>query len=124
VPIFIHRALKNKTIAIYGDGNQTRDLTYVKDIVAANAFFAMESPATGVFNMACGNSITINDLCAMICKLTGSKSEVVHTAERAGDIKYSMSNVGKIQAAGFVQTINIANGLQATVGFFKQKVRT
>ena len=62
VPIFIDRAVKNQPITIYGDGEQTRDFIYVKDIAAANAFFATESPATGVFNVAYGGRITINDL--------------------------------------------------------------
>ena len=54
VPIFIDRALKNKPITIFGDGEQTRDFIYVQDVVAANVFFATQSPATGVFNVACG----------------------------------------------------------------------
>ena len=62
VPIFVERAVKNQSITIYGDGGQTRDFVYVKDIAAANAFFATQSTATGVFNVGCGRSITINGL--------------------------------------------------------------
>src|SRR5215469_972210 len=90
VPIFIHRALKNEPITIYGDGEQTRDFIYVKDIAAANAYFATQSSATGVFNVAYGGKITINDLCATICRLTASKSAVTHAAERSGDVKHSL----------------------------------
>jgi len=74
VSMFIHQALQHEPITIYGDGEQTRDFIYVADIVAANAYFAMQSPATGVFNVANGHSASINDLAAMICRLTGSRS--------------------------------------------------
>ena len=120
VPIFIHRALKNEPITIYGDGEQTRDFIYVKDIAAANAYFAAKSPATGVFNVACGKKITINELGKTICGLTGSKSEIKHAAERAGDVKHSMAGVEKIGAAGFVPQGNLADGLKETIKFFKQ----
>jgi UDP-glucose 4-epimerase len=120
VPIFIHRALKNEPIAIYGDGEQTRDFIYVKDIAAANAYFATESPATGVFNVAYGKKITINELCKTICRITGSKSEIKHAPERAGDVKHSMAGVEKIRAAGFVPQGNLADGLKETIKFFKQ----
>jgi len=120
VPIFIHRALKHEPITIYGDGGQTRDFIFVKDIAAANVYFATQSPATGVFNVAYGKKITINDLCTTICQLTGSKSEIKHAPERAGDVKHSMASVDKIRAAGFVPGGNLSDGLAATVDFFRQ----
>jgi UDP-glucose 4-epimerase len=121
VPIFIDRALKNEPITVYGDGEQTRDFIFVKDIAAANAYFATQSPATGVFNVAYGKKITINDLCTTICRLTESKSVINHAPERAGDVKHSMAAVEKIRAAGFVPKGNLADGLQATIQFFKRK---
>jgi len=121
VPIFIHRALKHDSITVYGDGEQTRDFIYVKDIAAANVYFATQSPATGVFNVAYGQKITINDLCTTICRLTGSKSEIKHAEERAGDVKHSMAAVDKIRAAGFMPKGNLPDGLKATVEFFKNK---
>lgn len=121
VPIFIHRALNNEPITIYGDGEQTRDFIYVKDIAAANAYFATQSSATGVFNVAYGGKITINDLCATICRLTASKSAVTHGSERPGDVKHSLATIEKIRAAGFVPQGSLTDGLQATVEFFKNK---
>ena len=122
VPIFIHRALKAEPITIYGDGEQTRDFIYVKDIAAANAYFATQSPATGVCNVAYGTKITINDLAATICRLTDSRAEIKHAAERAGDVKHSMAAVEKLRAAGFQPTGNLAEGLAATVKFFQGRV--
>lgn len=121
VPIFVDRAVKNQPITIHGDGEQTRDFIYVKDIVAANVYFAMQSPATGVFNVAYGQRITINDLATMICRMTGSRSEIQHAPERAGDVKHSLAAIDKLRAAGFTPTSNFAAGLSATVEYFKQR---
>lgn len=120
VPIFIHRALKGEPITIFGDGEQTRDFIYVKDIVAANVFFATQSPATGVFNVAYGGRITIQDLCRTICRLTGSKSEIKHAPERAGDVKHSLAAIDRLQAAGFAPVSDFQTGLEATIHFFRE----
>jgi len=119
VPIFIDRAVKHQPITIYGDGEQTRDFIYAKDIAAANAHFATQSPATGVFNVAYGGRITIKSLAEMICQLTGSRSEIKHASERAGDVKHSLAAIDKLRAAGFVPSASFAEGLRTTVDYFK-----
>ena len=119
VPIFIHRAIKHEPIIIHGDCGQTRDFIYVKDIAAANAFFATQSQATGVFNVAYGQRITINELAATICRLTGSRSEIRHSEPRAGDVKHSVASVDRLLAAGFNPQGSLAEGLKATVEFFR-----
>ena len=121
VPIFIDRALKNEPITIFGDGEQTRDFIYVQDVVAANVFFATRSPAPGVFNVACGQRLTINELAASICRLTGSRSKIKHTAERPGDVKHSVADIGKLRNAGFIPREDFHKGLQTTIRFFKGK---
>jgi UDP-glucose 4-epimerase len=121
VPIFIDRAVKHLPITIYGDGEQTRDFIYVKDIVAANIFFAMRSHATGVFNVAYGQNITIKELAQNIVALTGSKAEIRHTSERAGDVKHSLAAIDKLRAAGFTPTSNLADGLKTTVDCFARQ---
>ena len=120
VPIFIDRAVKNLPITIYGDGEQTRDFIFVKDIAAANAYFATQSQATGVFNVAYGKKITINDLCTTICQLTGSKSEIKHASERAGDVKHSMAAIDRLRAAGFTPVSDFSTGLRTTINAFKE----
>ncbi|MHC5141574.1 MAG: NAD-dependent epimerase/dehydratase family protein, partial [Planctomycetota bacterium] len=62
IPIFIHKAIRNEPITIFGDGEQTRDFIYVKDIVAANVYLAENADLTGVFNVAYGKRQTINDI--------------------------------------------------------------
>jgi len=121
VPIFIDRAVRHQPITIFGDGGATRDFVYVKDIAAANAFFCTESPATGVFNVACGQKITIKELAEKICAMTGSRSEIKHAPERAGDVRHSLAAVEKLHAAGFKSSNSFEDGLRATVEFFQRK---
>lgn len=121
VPIFIDRALKNEPITIHGDGGQTRDFISVKDVAAANAFFAMQSSATGIFNVAYGGRISIQELGREICRLTGSKSVIQHGPERAGDVRHSQADISRMRAAGFVPQGGLPEGLAATIGFFKSR---
>lgn len=120
VPIFISHAVQNKPITIFGDGHQTRDFIYVNDIVAANVFFATESKAAGVFNVACGRRTTINDLAKTICRLTGSRSRIEHAPERPGDVKHSLASIDRLRAAGFQPKSRLDGGLRETIRFFQK----
>ena len=120
VPIFITRALAGEDVTIYGDGEQTRDFVFVKDVVAANLYFA-QSPATGVYNIARGGRITINDLAETIVRLTGSKSRIIHLPDRAGDVKHSMACVDKAAQAGYKAGHTFDEGLAATIEFYRRK---
>jgi UDP-glucose 4-epimerase len=120
VPIFVAKALAGDPITVFGDGEQTRDFIYVKDIVAANVHFAM-GDATGVYNVAYGGRITINDLASKIISITGSSSEIVHLPERPGDVKHSMAAVDKLTATGFTPTSDFDTGLAATIEFFANR---
>ncbi len=121
VPIFIDKAAKGETITIFGDGEQTRDFIYVKDIVAANVFLAMNDTPSGYFNVAYGGRQTINELAKKIIEMTGSSSKIEYAPERAGDVKHSMASVDKIKAAGFEPTSNFEEGLRATIDYFLNK---
>lgn len=118
VPIFIDKAFKNESITIFGDGEQTRDFIYVKDIVAANVFLAMNQTDSGFYNVAYGKRLTINALAQKIIELTSSSSKIVYAPERLGDVKHSMASVDKLTAAGYVPTANFEEGLSATINFF------
>jgi UDP-glucose 4-epimerase len=116
VPIFIDRAIRNEDITIYGDGEQTRDFVFVKDVVAANVL-AARSPATGVFNIACGGRITINDLASTIIAQTHSSSRITHAGERAGDVKHSQADIGRARAIGFEPQFSLELGLKPTIEY-------
>ena len=122
VPAFIEKAIRNEPITIFGDGQQTRDFIYVKDVVAANAFFALKSEATGVFNVACGRQITITDLALTIRNLTKSSSTIEYSAQRPRDVKHSVAGVDKIQRAGFRPVCDLAGGLRSTIEFFSKDI--
>lgn len=122
VPAFIEKAVRNEPITILGDGRQTRDFIYVKDVVAANAFFALKSQATGVFNVALGKQITITDLALTVRNLSKSKSAIEYGIGRPGDVKHSVAGIAKIQRAGFTPVCDLAGGLRATIEFFKQRL--
>jgi UDP-glucose 4-epimerase len=121
VPIFIDKAVRNDPITIFGDGLQTRDFVFVKDVVAANVFLATRPDLTGVYNVACGGSITIKELAEKIVALTGSGSEIRFGPERAGDIKHSKADVEKIKSVGFTPINAFEDGLRRTIEFFKAK---
>ncbi len=119
VPIFIEKALKGEDITVHGDGEQTRDFIYVKDIVGALSF-AVETPGvTGVFNAGYGGQMTINDLASKIITSAGSASKVIHGAERAGDVKHSRSSADKLRSAGWQPVHPLDEALAKTLEFFK-----
>ena len=122
VPIFITKALANEDITIYGDGGQTRDFVFVKDIAAANMFMA-ESEHTGVYNMAYGGKITIQALAEMIVELTGSKSNIVHLPERPGDIRHSLAAVDKIKGTAFKPSWDFRKGLEVAIESYKKAMK-
>ena len=117
VPIFTAKAIANEDITIFGDGEQTRDFIYVKDIVEANVFMATHD-FTGVYNIAYGGRITINDLVKQIMEVTHSKSRVLHLEERPGDVKHSMAGIEKLKSTGFRPKYDFAYGMEQTIRFF------
>jgi len=122
VPAFVVKATCNEPITIFGDGRQTRDFIYVKDVAAANAFFALTSQATGVFNVALGRQISITDLALTIRTLTKSTSTINYAAERLGDVKHSVAGVDKTQKAGFRPVCGWTRGLRTTIQFFTKEI--
>ena len=101
VPIFFQRALAGEPLTIHGDGGQTRDFIYVKDIVAALDFVASTPGLTGVFNAGYGGQITVLELAQRILALAGSSSTVRFEAVRAGDVRHSRACVDRLHNAGF-----------------------
>ena len=119
VPIFMEKALKGEDITVFGDGEQTRDFIYVKDIVGALAYVAEHPEVTGVNNVGYGGQITINDLAEIIIKAAGSTSKVVHLPERPGDVKHSRACADKLRGAGWEPKYTLEEGLKTTLEYFK-----
>jgi len=124
VPIFIEKALAGEDITVFGDGGQTRDFIYVKDIVGALSFAAETPGVTGVFNAGYGGQITINDLASHILKAAGSTSIVRHAAERPGDVRHSRASSDKLRAAGWLPAFELESALATTLDYFRDRSPT
>ncbi len=118
IPRFIKSCFKGDSPVIFGDGEQTRDFTFVKDVVTANVL-ANESQASGVFNISGGDSITINWLVKHIIELTGSDVEPVYQEPRPGDIKHSLADISKAKTFGYKPEHDLKAGLSETVAWIK-----
>lgn len=110
VAIFAERARRGEPLHIHGDGEQTRDFVFVEDVAAANLLAAERGD--GLYNVACGTRITVNDLARMIINLSGSSSQIQHGPERAGDIRHSRGSSERIQALGWSPRVELAEGLR------------
>jgi UDP-glucose 4-epimerase len=118
IPKFANRVMAGKAPIIYGDGEQTRDFTFVRDVVQANVR-AMESDATGVFNVATGTRISINDLAEMVMEIIGNRVDCVHEMAQAGDVRDSLGDISRASAGfGYVPRYGMEDGLSETIGWF------
>jgi UDP-glucose 4-epimerase len=120
VPIFINNALQNKPITIYGDGLQTRDFIYVKDVVKANILAA--KAGSQMYNVALGHSTSILELAERIIEITNSKSPIQFLEERSGDIKHSKADPSKFNDLGFKPDYSIAAALEETIDFYHHEL--
>ena len=114
IPKFIRAALAGQHLTIYGSGNQTRDFTYVTDVVAANILAATHG-LTGVYNVGCGDVISVRQLADLILRLTGSNSQVVLADARPGDILASQADVSRLMQYGWTPSTSLAEGLQKAI---------
>ncbi len=121
IPKFITSILDNKPPTIYGDGEQSRDFTFVKYVVEAN-ILAAGSDATGVFNIACGRRITINKLVDMINEILGKDVKPVYAASRAGDVKHSLADISRAKSFGYEPKSNFKDGLKETIRWFNDGI--
>ena len=119
VPIFMQQALAGAPLTIYGDGLQTRDFIYVRDIATANIFATTTPGLNGVFNVGYGGQITVLELARRILALAGSRSEIRHLPERAGEVRHSRANVDALHGAGFQSVSSLDAGLQETLAYFR-----
>jgi nucleoside-diphosphate-sugar epimerase len=105
---------------IHGDGEQTRDFTYVENVAEANYAACHETAARGgVFNIGCGKRISINGLWETMAKLTGTGLEAKHGPKRSGDVPHSLADIHAAKAAfGYEPKIDLEEGLRRTLGFY------
>ncbi len=121
IPKFVRNAINDRPLIIYGDGLQTRDFVSVKDVVKAN-ILAAERSETGVFNIGCGDSITIDKLAKAIIYLLGKNTKLVHEEPREGDIRYSQADISKAKSFGYEPMHSLEDGLKETIRWFNEDV--
>lgn len=119
IPNFISALLEGHRAEIYGDGEQTRDFVYVRDVVRAN-IYACKSDYNGIVNVASGEKLTINQLYDIIKDTLESDLEPEYLPERLGDIKHSLANVDNMEKINLkISTQNFEDQLIETVNWFK-----
>jgi UDP-glucose 4-epimerase len=121
ISIFMTKALLNKPAVIYGDGNQTRDFVYVKDVVKANLLAASADNASGrVMNIGTGRAVRINHLWQAICTLSGRNLDPRYESERAGDIKASLAGTDTAkELLNFECEVSFEKGLERTFEWYR-----
>jgi len=126
IPRFITSLLDGKPPTIYGDGEQSRDFTYV-DNVLDGVTRALSTPGNGgkVFNVATGHGVTLNELARLLAEIIGSDIEPVYEQARPGEVRHSEADVARAREAfGFEPAISIEDGLARTVESFERKAPT
>ena len=116
IPIFLKGIKEGKPLTIFGDGNQTRDFTFVGDIVRANILAATQSQAIGgIFNIATGKRTSVNELANLIEQVTGREVLTIHDKARTGEVRDSLANIGKAKKTlGYDPETNFNEGLLST----------
>jgi UDP-glucose 4-epimerase len=120
IPAFITAIMQNRPPTVYGDGEQTRDFTFVENVVRANLLAAQARQVNGeVINVACGEHVTVNAICGEINRLLGKNVQPTHVATRPGDIKHSWADINLAgRLIGYRPTVSFAEGLQRTVEWY------
>jgi UDP-glucose 4-epimerase len=114
IPRFLQDIQHDNSPTIFGDGEQTRDFTFVKDAVSANILAARNNVA-GVFNIAQGNSVTIKHLAGTIMELLGKEIKPTHKEPRQGDIRHSLADINKAKTFGYKPEYDLRTGLAETI---------
>ena len=120
IPIFISQVLNDDCPVIFGDGSQTRDFTFIRDVVNVN-ILAMKSKVSGVFNIAGGKRISINELAKLVMKIIGRNLDIVYEDSRPGDIMHSLADISKAkEKIGYEQRFDLTKGLEETLKWFQK----
>lgn len=118
---FVRAALNGDEIVIFGDGTQTRDFTYVSDIVEANTLAADSALEGAVLNVGCGNPLTVNDLSRLIGDAVGKPLKIKYERPQHGDVGHTRAGISKAgDELGWEPGVNIEDGIQEFVTWFRE----
>ncbi len=126
IPLFVKSALTNQAPLINGDGSNSRDFTFIENVVKANIAAIkkeVSTPFHHVYNVACGEATTLNQLWSIITSLTGSKLLPVYGPERPGDIPHSLADISAIEKGlSYSHLVSIRSGLERSIDWYKENV--
>ena len=124
IPAFVTAILKDEPPTIYGDGEQSRDFTYVDNVVDANLLAARAERTKGeVINIACGQAVTVNEIIDMINNLLGKNVKPKYTAPRPGDVKHSLADITAAEKLiGFEPAVSFHDGLQKAIDWYRDNL--
>jgi len=119
---FVKSIMEGNEISIYGDGTQTRDFTYIDDVIQANILAAMSNVSGEVFNIGGGNRISLNDLISVIEQATGKKAFVRYKETQKGDVVDTLADNSKArQILGWKPHVDIRDGISRYVSWIKNQ---
>lgn len=118
IPKFIAAATAGRAPVIFGDGQQTRDFTYVDNAVTANLLACRAGPAAvgEVFNVGCGDRVSVNELWGLICELLEVRIDPAYAPARAGDVRDSLADISRTrELLGYAPVVGLRDGLRKTI---------
>ncbi|HCO92473.1 MAG TPA: LPS biosynthesis protein WbpP [Phycisphaerales bacterium] len=124
IPAFVTAILKDKPPTIYGDGLQSRDFTYIDNVVEANLLAARAGQTNGeVINIACGQAVTVNEIIDMINNLLGKNVKPIYTPPRPGDVKHSLADITAAQnLINFKPVVSFDEGLRLAIDWYRDNL--
>ncbi|MFQ5795732.1 MAG: SDR family oxidoreductase [Candidatus Bipolaricaulia bacterium] len=122
IPKFIDALLAGRPPTIYGDGDQSRDFTYIDNVVAANLLAAQaERGVSETFNIACGQRTTVNELARSLSEIIGASVAPRHESPRSGDVRHSLADISRAEELlDYRPTVGLREGLERTVAWHQQ----
>jgi len=124
IPAFVTAILKDEPPTIYGDGEQSRDFTYIDNVVDANLLAAGAKYTKGeVINIACGQAVTVNEIIDMINELLGKNVKPIYTDPRPGDVKHSLADIAAAQdLINFKPSVSFREGLRKAIDWYRDNL--
>ena len=124
IPAFVTAILRDQPPTIYGDGEQTRDFTYVDNVVQANLLAARAKETHGeVVNIACGEAVTVNAIIGMINRLLGKNVKPIYAPSRPGDVKHSLADITAAKKLiGFQPVMLFREGLEKSIDWYRHNL--
>ena len=124
IPAFVTAILKDEPPTIYGDGEQSRDFTYIDNVVEANLLAARAEHTAGeVINIACGEAVTVNEIIALINQLVGKNIKPTYTDPRPGDVKHSLADITLAKKLiDYKTTVSFKQGLQLAIDWYRENL--